>query len=153
MTTLSQQPDQLEQDAPKDRPKMNPETIISELKDLLYSGDNFSINFPQDYEQKIRDNFRLFDRNRDGYLTLQEVETLLVSIDVEINSEDVRIIYEKLQEENKGISEDDFFLFVMKKIKDDNKEAELLQYFQVLDKDGKGVIEDLELFNSFPVVF
>jgi len=148
MTTKAQQPDQLEQEAPKQRPAMNPETIISELKDLLYSNDNFSINFPQDYEQKIRDNFRLFDRNKDGYLTLGEVQTLLVSIDVEIHSQDVKIIYEKLQEEGKGVTEDDFFLFVMKKIKDENKEAELIQFFKVIDKEGKGVIEDLELFKD-----
>jgi Ca2+-binding EF-hand superfamily protein len=54
-------------------PKPNPKDVISELKSTLYSNDNFRRFFPDEREQKYKDNFKLFDRNIDGILSFDEL--------------------------------------------------------------------------------
>lgn len=63
-------------------PKPNPKDVIAELKSTLYSNDNFRRFFPDEREQKYKDNFKLFDRNIDGILSFDELQELLISIGI-----------------------------------------------------------------------
>ena len=130
-------------------PSKSSRDLVAELKDLLYKEEeSFTNNFPPEYEKKIRDNFRLFDRDRDSFLNRDQVESLLISIDVNLDTKDIDILYSSLCEENKGIVEDDFFLFVMKKIREEDKESHLLAQFKVIDLEGKGALTDIEFFKD-----
>jgi len=129
-------------------PVLDPEKMVVELKGFLYDQQIFEKFIPPDFESKIRINFKLFDRNKDGYLNMEEINALLVSIDISLDPFYVKTFYEYLAEEEKGVNEEDFFLFVIKKLKDEDKEAELLNFFKVLDPEGKGRIDDLEAFKD-----
>jgi len=135
----------------KEKRKLNeqtPQEIVKELKEILFEGGNFPTFFPQDLEQKIRDNFKLFDRDQDEYLNLSEVRVLLTSVDVDLPEADANMLYEELKDENKGINIDNFFLFIMKKKKDEDKETELLKCFQYYDKEKTGIIKDADEFKD-----
>ena len=122
---------------------------MRELKDLLYGGGgNFEKFFPAEFEGKIKTNFKLFDRDVDGYIDMDQVKTLLVSIDVSLEPKDIDTIYNELYEQDKGINEEDFLLFVMKKLRDENKEAEMLKHFKVIDKECSGLIKDADAFKD-----
>ena len=125
-----------------------PQELVLELKDLLYEGGNFPTFFPQELEQKIRDNFKLFDRDNDDHLDAKEVKILLTSVDVDLEDHDIEMLFKELSEENKGISVENFFLFIMKKKRDENKEAQLLKCFQTIDKEKTGVIKDADEFKD-----
>ena len=64
-------------------------------------------------EQRIRDNFSIFDRDQDGGLKYDEVLECLRSIDWELPEEETKFLYDNLAEDGKGITEEDFFLFVL----------------------------------------
>lgn len=128
------------------KPVYKVDELVSDLKGLLYA--NPEVYFPPEIDQKYRDNFKLFDRDNDGYINEQQVKVLLVSVDVKLEPTDVTNMYEYLKEGEKGITEEDFFIMVMKKLKDENKEAELLKHFRAIDKENTGTIKDMEIFKD-----
>ena len=125
-------------------PSSQGQTLVRELRDLLYSGRNL---IAVELDQKIRDNFQLFDRDMDGYLNEQEVKNLLVSVDVNLEEADIKLLHNELIEDGKGITEENFLLFVLKRAKDEDKETHLLTKFRVVDK-GAGHIENSDDFKD-----
>ena len=123
-------------------------SLVELLKSILYGNDNFQRFFPEDKEKRIRDNFALFDRDGDGFVNIEETIELLNSIDVGLSEHDTNLLFKELIQEDKGVSCDDFFLLITKKIKDDDKETELMQNFKLIDKEGTGMIKDIEGFKD-----
>ena len=124
--------------------------MIAELEKLLFTPGNLERYFPQEYWEKVKNNFDLFDRDSDGYINLDEVFELLNSLDVDLPPRDVRILYNALTSnyDQKGLSDDQLRFILTKKIKDDDKYSELVAHFAMLDPDGTGVISDLEVFKE-----
>jgi len=121
--------------------------LIDLLKSILFLNDNHERFFPEEKDKRIRDNFSLFDRDNDLHINLDEVKELLNSIDVALEERDIELIYNEIKEEN-GITIDNFYLFLTKKIKDDDKETELIQCFRLMDKEGTGMIKDIDNFKD-----
>lgn len=120
------------------------------LENLLYTPGNDERFFPEDKFEKIKKNFDLFDRDEDGFITLDEVFELLNSLDIDIPERDVRLLYMAIVDsaDTKGIQIEKFKLILTKKIKDDDKMSELLTCFSMVDPMGTGAVTDLEAFKE-----
>mmetsp|Transcript_16206 Transcript_16206/g.18601 ORF Transcript_16206/g.18601 Transcript_16206/m.18601 type:complete len:195 (+) Transcript_16206:6-590(+) len=121
-----------------------------ELQSLLYTPGNNERYFPDDRWEKIKKNFNLFDRDGDEYINLEECFELLNSLDIDIPERDVRLLYLAIVDSSggAGIQVDAFKLILTKKIKDDDKMAELNYCFSMVDPMGTGAVTDLEMFKE-----
>eukprot|EP01016_Furgasonia_blochmanni_P049586 TRINITY_DN7540_c0_g1_i2.p1 TRINITY_DN7540_c0_g1~~TRINITY_DN7540_c0_g1_i2.p1 ORF type:complete len:257 (+),score=125.05 TRINITY_DN7540_c0_g1_i2:68-772(+) len=121
--------------------KVDVEKLVDDLKTHLYKDENTEKYFPKEKKEKYERNFKLFDRNSDDAISYSETLELLRSIGQNQREEDVKMLFDFFRNEEKnGISLDDFLLIVFKKIKDDDKEAELADAFRVIDKEDTGII-------------
>lgn len=128
-------------------PKPDPKIVIEEIKQILYHEDNFNRFFPPEKKQRYDNNFNLFDRDGDSYINLKELKELLVSIGQTFPDDELEELYNELETPSmKGINSDALFLLISKKIKDADKEAQLLEAFKIVKKHDKE--ENEEVLNS-----
>lgn len=128
-------------------PKPDPKTVIEELRHFLYQDDDletFHRFFPEEREKRYRANFKLFDRDGDNFINLNELKELLASIGQTFADEELEELFHELEQTpNKGIFEDQLFILVSKKIKDADKEAQLLEAFKIAKKSDKEENEEI----------
>lgn len=129
-------------------PKPDPKDVIQEMRLILYRDlETFSRFFPKEKEQRYRDNFKLFDRDSDNYINLKELKELLVSIGQTFPDEELEELYNELENPaTKGIDCETLFLLVSKKMKDADKESQLLEAFKIVKKHDKETND--EVLNS-----
>mmetsp|Transcript_146964 Transcript_146964/g.208374 ORF Transcript_146964/g.208374 Transcript_146964/m.208374 type:complete len:133 (+) Transcript_146964:60-458(+) len=111
------------------------EREVQELRTFVQDKEKFNQLVPEERQNRVGDNFRMFDRDDDGRINYEETIETLRSIDIELPEEVVTKLYDHLKstEGEGGIILDDFFLFVVKKFEDDNKYGEMLKSFHRIE--------------------
>ncbi|KAF5185989.1 calmodulin-like [Thalictrum thalictroides] len=91
--------------------------------------------------------FCWFDMDGDGCITLQELETVIRSLDQHPTEEDVlkQMISEVDVNRNGTIEFGEFLSLMARKMKEVDAEEELTEAFRVFDKDQNGFISAIEL--------
>ncbi|XP_047336213.1 calmodulin-like protein 8 [Impatiens glandulifera] len=97
---------------------------------------------------EFQEAFRLFDKDGDGCITVEELATVIRSLDQNPTEEELRDIISEVDADGNGTIEFSEFLTLMaNKVKDSDAEEELKEAFKVFDKDQNGYISANELRN------
>ncbi|CAM8911775.1 unnamed protein product [Rhodiola kirilowii] len=100
-------------------------------------------------EEKINqfwEAFRLFDKNGDGCITIEELATVIGSLDQSPTEEELQDMISEIDSDGNGTIEFSEFLSLMaRKIEENDAEEELKEAFKVFDKDQNGYISATEL--------
>ncbi|KAK3040505.1 hypothetical protein RJ639_028951 [Escallonia herrerae] len=95
---------------------------------------------------EFQEAFNLFDKNGDGCITVEELATVIRSLDQNPTEEELHGMINEVDADGNGTIEFVEFLNLMaKKIKETDAEEELKEAFKVFDKDQNGYISATEL--------
>ncbi|KAJ8558039.1 hypothetical protein K7X08_004805 [Anisodus acutangulus] len=95
---------------------------------------------------ELQEAFSLFDRDGDGCITVEELATVIRSLDQNPTEEELQDMITEVDSDGNGTIEFTEFLNLMaKKMKDTDAEEELKEAFKVFDKDQNGYISATEL--------
>ncbi|KAJ4762489.1 hypothetical protein LUZ62_072864 [Rhynchospora pubera] len=93
-----------------------------------------------------REAFSLFDKDNDGFITKQELATVIRQLGQNPSDEDVQEMISEVDTDGNGTVDFSEFLSLMeKKLKETDSEDELREAFKVFDKDNNGFISASEL--------
>ncbi|CAM8960208.1 unnamed protein product [Rhodiola kirilowii] len=97
--------------------------------------------------------FCMIDKDSDGYITLEELASVIESMDERSKKDDTRAIMSELVDKNGGVETGNQpivfaqFLNIMSKKTKENDVDELQEAFKVFDRDQDGYISAFELRN------
>ncbi|KAI4369662.1 hypothetical protein MLD38_018082 [Melastoma candidum] len=95
---------------------------------------------------ELKEAFTLFDKDGDGCITMEELATVLRSLDQNPTKKELQEMIDEVDSDGNGTIEFGEFLALMaNKIKDTDAEEELKEAFKVFDKDQNGYISATEL--------
>ncbi|XP_073303515.1 calmodulin-1-like [Primulina huaijiensis] len=95
---------------------------------------------------EFKEAFSLFDKDGDGCITIEELATVIRSLDQNPSEEELQDMINEVDSDGNGTIEFAEFLTLMaKKVKDSDSEEELKEAFKVFDKDQNGYISATEL--------
>ncbi|KAF5752340.1 calmodulin-like protein 11 isoform X2 [Tripterygium wilfordii] len=95
---------------------------------------------------EFREAFCLFDKDGDGCITIEELATVIRSLDQNPTEEELLDMISEVDADGNGTIEFTEFLNLMaKKMKETDAEEELKEAFKVFDKDQNGYISATEL--------
>ncbi|KAA0049321.1 hypothetical protein IC582_012651 [Cucumis melo] len=95
---------------------------------------------------EFKEAFCLFDKDGDGCITIEELATVIRSLDQNPTEEELQDMIKEVDVDGNGTIEFAEFLNLMaKKIKETDAEEELKEAFKVFDKDQNGYISATEL--------
>ncbi|KAL6526588.1 translation elongation factor EF1B gamma [Orobanche gracilis] len=90
---------------------------------------------------EFQEAFSLFDKDGDGCITIEELATVIRSLDQNPIEEELKDMIHEVDSDGNGTIEFSEFLNLMaKKIKETDAEEELKEAFKVFDKDQNGYI-------------
>ncbi|KAF9677653.1 hypothetical protein SADUNF_Sadunf08G0129900 [Salix dunnii] len=96
---------------------------------------------------EFREAFGLFDKDGDGCITIEELATVIRSLDQNPTEEELHDMISEVDSDGNGTIEFSEFLTLMaKKTKETDAEEELKEAFKVFDKDQNGYISANEHF-------
>ncbi|KAH9682413.1 calmodulin-like protein 8 [Citrus sinensis] len=95
---------------------------------------------------EFKEAFCLFDKDGDGCITVEELATVIRSLDQNPTEEELQDMINEVDSDRNGTIEFGEFLNLMaKKMKETDAEEELKEAFKVFDKDQNGYISATEL--------
>ncbi|KAF6173399.1 hypothetical protein GIB67_027094 [Kingdonia uniflora] len=95
---------------------------------------------------EFQEAFCLFDKDGDGCITIEELATVIRSLDQNPTEEELHDMIREVDADGNGTIEFEEFLNLMaKKMKETDAEEELKEAFKVFDKDQNGYISAPEL--------
>ncbi|KAK6915423.1 EF-hand domain [Dillenia turbinata] len=96
----------------------------------------------------IQDAFCLIDRDGDGCITMQELATVIKSLDANPTEEELQGMINEVDVDGNGTIEFGEFLHVMaRKMRENEADEELREAFKVFDRDQDGYISAREMRN------
>ena len=102
---------------------------------------------------QLKQAFALFDLDGNGYITNDELGTVLRKMGQEPTDEEVEQMIAEIDEDGDGtIDFEEFCELMEKRMSDDNTEADIIEVFKVFDTDGSGNISSLELESSLKMI-
>ncbi|KAJ9682353.1 hypothetical protein PVL29_018299 [Vitis rotundifolia] len=97
---------------------------------------------------EFQEAFCLFDKDGDGCITLDELATVIKSLEHSTTKEELQTMMDEIDVDGNGTIEFGEFLNLMaRKMKESEAEEELKEAFKVFDKDQDGYISANELRN------
>ncbi|RDY01991.1 Calmodulin-like protein 8 [Mucuna pruriens] len=100
----------------------------------------------QEQISEIKEAFGLFDKDGDGCITVEELATVIRSLDQNPTEEELQDMINEVDADGNGTIEFVEFLNLMaKKMKETDAEEDLKEAFKVFDKDQNGYISASEL--------
>ncbi|GFP85821.1 calmodulin-like protein 11 [Phtheirospermum japonicum] len=95
---------------------------------------------------EFQEAFSLFDKDGDGCITIEELATVIRSLDQNPSEEELQDMINEVDSDGNGTIEFAEFLNLMaNKLKETDAEAELKEAFKVFDKDQNGYISANEV--------
>ncbi|KAK8709646.1 hypothetical protein V6N13_060659 [Hibiscus sabdariffa] len=97
---------------------------------------------------EFKEAFNFFDKDGDGCITVEELATVIRSLDQNPSEEELQDMIKEVDADGNGSIEFSEFLSLMaKKMQESDAEEELKEAFKVFDKDLNGYISASELRN------
>ena len=95
---------------------------------------------------EFREAFQAFDKDGNGSITTKELGTVMRSLGQNLSESEIKEMIDIVDEDKNGTIDFQEFLHLMaRKMKIIDKEEELLDAFNILDRDGSGKISKYEL--------
>lgn len=95
---------------------------------------------------EFQEAFNLFDKDKDGTITTQELGTVMKSLGQYPTENELRDLISEVDTDSNGVIDFQEFLSMMsRRMRDPDSEEELREAFKVFDKDGNGYISASEL--------
>ena len=95
---------------------------------------------------EFREAFQAFDKDGNGSITTKELGTVMRSLGQNLSEAEIKEMIDIVDEDKNGTIDFQEFLNLMaRKMKIAGKEEELIDAFNILDKDGSGKISKYEL--------
>ena len=102
--------------------------------------------FTDEEVAQLKQAFALFDLDGNGYITNDELGTVLRKMGQEPTDEEVDAMIAEIDEDGDGtIDFEEFCELMEKRMSDDSTEADIIEVFKVFDNDGSGNITAEEL--------
>ena len=94
------------------------------------------------------DAFNMFDTNHDGTINSQKIREIMQKFGKMPSEAQLQQLIENItKSDSKKIGFDDFVDMMEQKNREDDPEVEILNTFQIFDKDNNGLISNQELFH------
>ena len=99
----------------------------------------------EDQKQEFKEAFSLFDIDGDGFITAQELGTLMTKLGKKSNEAELIDMINEIDADGSGtIDFNEFLSLITRKMKDPAVESELMEAFKTFDKDGNGMMATSE---------
>lgn len=106
-----------------------------------------------DQKTDAKECFDLFDINEDNTISLTELGNLMRALRQDVDESELREMLKEVDADKSGRLEfNEFLELYARKIKDINQEKELIEAFNIFDRDGNGVISAQELKHVLTVL-
>ena len=112
--------------------------------------DSSSVNtcISEEAKANYMDAFNMFDTNHDGTITSQKIGELMRKLGKNPTQAQLAQIIENIAKtDSKQIGFDDFVELMEQKNKENDPEIEIINTFQIFDKDNNGLISNEEFFH------
>jgi len=95
---------------------------------------------------EYREAFSVFDKNGDGFIGWKELGTVMKTLGLNPTEDELQQMVAEVDTDGNGeIDFDEFVEMMVKKMEEDKSDEEILECFQVLDRDGDGFISESDL--------
>lgn len=102
---------------------------------------------------EFREAFEIFDKDKDGYITIKELGDLLKALDVAPTEAELTDIINEVDIDGNGnIDFKEFISLMARKMRDTDNEEELIEAFKIFDRDGNGLISEEELKQVMTII-
>ena len=102
--------------------------------------------FSEEERNQLKQAFALFDLDGNGFITNDELGTVLRKMGQEPTDEEIEQMIHEIDEDGDGtIDFDEFCELMENRMSNDNSEADIIEVFKVFDEDGSGNISGKEL--------
>ncbi|KAL1305385.1 hypothetical protein AAFC00_002278 [Neodothiora populina] len=102
--------------------------------------------FDEEQMKELKEVFRIFDKDGDGSISVQELGEVMRSLGLNPSDEDLHDIVNEIDVDNTGTIEfEEFFAIMSRKVKKSDTDSELREAFNIFDRDGSGTINAEEL--------
>uniref|UniRef100_H2XR23 Calcium-binding protein LPS1-beta-like n=1 Tax=Ciona intestinalis TaxID=7719 RepID=H2XR23_CIOIN len=102
-------------------------------------------HLPADLVTEYKDAFRMLDRGNHGAISIRDIATVLLSINIQLSEEELRTAVKHATDDNDVIAYDDFLAVMATVVTDCVSDEEVKLIFNQFDKDGDGFISPNEL--------
>ena len=112
---------------------------ISSSEEEIFQNNNIE---PDDEKtREIKEVFNVFDKDCDGFITTDELSTVMRTLGHNPTKEEIdELIKQYDQDESGTIDFNEFMILMNNKLKEQKEGQELLETFQIFDKDADGYI-------------
>ena len=103
---------------------------------------------PESRLKEFRDAFELFDKDKDGTITIKELANVMKSLNQDPTEYELKEMIDEVDIDGNGqIDFEEFVSLMNKRTKETDTEEEVINAFKVFDKDGQGLISCNELYH------
>lgn len=123
-----------------EKPEKSPEEIYQEINGNLEIEIDKYLTVEE--RERISANFKLFDRDFDTYIDLEELEEALISVNYKIKNKNFITQFYNLYKKHNitnnkvGVQEDEFFILIISQKKDENVKDYITTAFENLFEDN-----------------
>ena len=92
------------------------------------------------------DAFNIFDKDKDGFITVKELEAAMVALGYNLSNDEIRNLVSYYDKDASGTVDISEFIELMRhKIQEQEEENEILEIFELYDRNGDGLLSKEEL--------
>ena len=96
---------------------------------------------PQDRRKEYKDAFEMFDKNKDGKITIMELANVMRSLNLDPTEEELKEMIDEVDLDGNGeIDFEEFVTLMNRRSKETDTEEVILNAFRVFDIEGNGLL-------------
>jgi Ca2+-binding EF-hand superfamily protein len=98
----------------------------------------------------LQEAFNVFDKDNDGSITIKELRTAMRSLGYNPSAEELQDLIREYDKDDSGTIElNEFMKLMTNKIKEQEEVNQLIEMFEVFDRNGDGLLSKDEIKNLF----